>query len=582
MPVIFGDTRRYRRQIFWLPLLLFAFTLPTALQASVEQLTYLDKIKSSKFAEFSEGIDVLAKSGTQLSPFETDYLQLLKAYKLSYLGDIDQALLILQPLTANSDLAISFRAKALSINSLIIVRRYLDAFLYFEQLINQLPQVHQPIAREHGLRVIAMMYTMIERYDLSVSYLDQLIAENPSENSVCAAYQLRLEAWYSSDQTELLKREIDSGIRYCEDHNEPLWRQLIMVTKAKLLFKEGLYEQSKQLLLKEHKKAADTKYLRLITEFNYLLAESFLMLGELDQAKAYANLVVAEAASFKNYFPLVHSYQVLYRAAKQEKDYQQALGYHEQYTAAFTAFMDDKSAQQMAYHTAHSEILAQSQKIALLDKDNQLLQYEQTTLRHQATLNKLLIIALAVLVLGFAVMAYRSFIARQRFKALAEYDDLTAISNRYHFSTSAKGALALCEKGQLPAALIVFDLDHFKQINDQHGHAAGDWALRQTVDTCRNFMRNNDVFGRIGGEEFAILLPGCQSDKAHLLADICRDAISNIDTAASGYDFKLSASFGVTSAEISGYHLTKLIEDADTAMYQAKQQGRNKVQFFQG
>ena len=272
----------------------------------------------------------------------------------------------------------------------------------------------------------------------------------------------------------------------------------------------------------------------------------------------------------------------MYRAAKQEKDYQQALGYHEQYTAAFTAFMDDKSAQQMAYHTAHSEILAQSQKIALLDKDNQLLQYEQTTLKHQATLNKLLIIGLAVLVLGFAVMAYRSFIARQRFKALAEYDDLTAISNRYHFSTSAKGALALCEKGQLPAALIVFDLDHFKQINDQHGHAAGDWALRQTVDTCRNFMRNNDVFGRIGGEEFAILLPGCQSDKAHLLAEICRDAISNIDTAASGYDFKLSASFGVTSAEISGYHLTKLIEDADTAMYQAKQQGRNKVQFFQG
>ncbi|MBP8227401.1 MAG: hypothetical protein KAX67_05125, partial [Pararheinheimera sp.] len=163
MLVIFGDTRRYRRQIFWLPVFLFAFILPTYLQASVEQLTHLDKIKSSKFAEFSEGIDVLAKSGTHLSPFEADYLQLLKAYKLSYLGDIDQALLILQPLTANSDLAISFRAKALSINSLIIIRRYLDAFLYFEQLINQLPQVHQPIAREHGLRVIAMMYTMIER-----------------------------------------------------------------------------------------------------------------------------------------------------------------------------------------------------------------------------------------------------------------------------------------------------------------------------------------------------------------------------------------------------------------------------------
>ena len=106
--------------------------------------------------------------------------------------------------------------------------------------------------------------------------------------------------------------------------------------------------------------------------------------------------------------------------------------------------------------------------------------------------------------------------------------------------------------------------------------------LKATANRIKKALREYDIFGRIGGEEFAILLPGCQSDKAHLLADICRDAISNIDTAASGYEFKLSASFGVTSAELSGYHLTKLIEDADTAMYQAKQQGRNKVHFFQG
>ncbi len=565
-----------------LPVLLFALAYPFHLQASVEKLTYLDGIKSSRFDEFSKGLDSLADANTTLSPFERDYFQLLKAYKISYLGDIDKALAVLEPLISNPDVAISFRAKALSINSLIIVRRYLDAFLYFEQLINQLPLVNQPIAREQGLRVIAMMYTMIERYDLSVAYLEQLIAENPSENSVCAAYQLRLEAWFSSNQLDLFKREVDSGVKYCEDHNEPLWAKLIVITQAKLMFKDGLYEQSKLLLLKEYQGAVATQYLRLITEFNYLLAENYLMLGDHKEARRYANMVVAEASSSRNYFPIVHSYNVLYRLAKQQQNYQQALQYHEQYLAAFTAYMDDKSSQQMAYHTAHSEILAQNQKIALLDKDNQLLQYEQTALKHQAALNKLLIAALIVLVLGLAATAYRSYVARQRFKALAEYDDLTAISNRYHFSASAKGALALCEKGQLPAALIVFDLDHFKQINDQYGHAAGDWALRQTVDTCRNFMRNNDVFGRIGGEEFAILLPGCQSDKAHLLADICRDAIHSIDTAASGYEFKLSASFGVTSAELSGYHLTKLIEDADTAMYQAKQLGRNKVHFFTG
>jgi diguanylate cyclase (GGDEF)-like protein len=579
---VFCYQLRYRWLQFGLPVLLFVFLFPLQLHASVEKLTYLDGIKSSKFDEFSKGLDALAESSPKLSSFENDYFQLLMAYKVSYLGDVDKALEMLQPLISNSDIALSFRAKALSINSLILVRRYLDAFLYFEQLINQLPQVNQPAAREQGLRVITMMYIMIERYDLSVAYLDQLIAENPSENSVCAAYQLRMDAWFYSGQFDFIKRDGDAGLQYCEEHNEPLWGKLIVITKAKMLTKEGHYQQSNQLLLKAYEGAVTTKYLKLIAEFNAVLAENFLMLGNYQEAKQYAQMVIAEAASLKHFYPTVQTYQVLYQVAKHDKDYQQALNFHEQYMTAYTAYMDDKSAQQMAYHTARSEILAQNQKIALLDKDNQLLQYEQSALKHQAALNKLLISALAVLVLGLAFMAYRSFIARQRFKALAEYDDLTAISNRYHFSTSAKGALALCEKGQLPAALIVFDLDHFKQINDQYGHAAGDWALRQTVDTCRNFMRNNDVFGRIGGEEFAILLPGCQSDKAHLLADICRDAISNINTAASGFDFTLTASFGVTSAELSGYHLTKLIEDADAAMYQAKQQGRNKVYFFQG
>ncbi|WP_233009959.1 GGDEF domain-containing protein [Rheinheimera faecalis] len=539
-------------------------------------------MKSSDYERFSTKLDELIVEENKLSDFEQEYLALLKAYRAAYEGDTHLTLTILTPLIQTSDVVISFRAKALAINSLVLVRRYLDAFVYLEQLITQLNDVSQPDAREQGMRVIALMYNMIGKYDFSLSYIEQLIGENPSSNAVCAAHQLRAEALYLSGQTDEFKLKSVEGLKYCTDHNEPLWANLIVAFIAADRIRQGDHQGAVSLMQSHYSQAESTRYNALILKFDSILAQAYIGLGQTHLAQEHAMKVIMALKQDRFSRVAVETFAVLHQVAKAEKNYQQALDYHEQYMAAFTAYMDDKSAQQMAYHTAHSEILAQNQKIALLDKDNQLLQFEQTALKHQAAFNKLLIIALAVLVLGFAVMAYRSFVARQRFKALAEYDDLTAISNRYHFSASAKGALALCEKGQLPAALIVFDLDHFKQINDQYGHAAGDWALRQTVDTCRNFMRNNDVFGRIGGEEFAILLPGCQSDKAHLLADICRDAISNIDTAASGYEFKLSASFGVTSAEISGYHLTKLIEDADTAMYQAKQQGRNKVQFFQG
>lgn len=569
-------------RLFLLPLLFACFSTPVLATVWVDKLLYLDRIKSSDFQEFSVKLNELTADENQLSGFEQEYLTLLKAYSAVYEGNTQQALSILMPLIEQADTVISFRAKALAINSLVLVRRYLDAFVYLEQLIIQLDMVSQPEAREQGMRVIALMYNLIGKYDLSLSYIDQLINEKPSSNAVCAAHQLRAEALYLSGRTDDFQLKSAEGLTYCTERNEPLWANIIVALIARHKIDLNDYQGAISLLLSHNNQVESTRYYSLILKFDSVLAQAYYGLGQVDLAKEHAIKVTDALKQDRSSLVAAETFAVLHQIAKTEKDYQQALEYHEQYTAAFTAYMDDKSAQQMAYHTAHSEILAQNQKIALLDKDNQLLQYEQTALKHQATFNKLLIVALVALVLGLAFMAYRSFVARQRFKALAEYDDLTAISNRYHFSASAKEALALCEKGQLPAALIVFDLDHFKQINDQYGHAAGDWALRQTVDTCRNFMRNNDVFGRIGGEEFAILLPGCQSDKAHLLADICRDAISNIDTAVSGYEFQLSASFGVTSAQISGYHFTKLIEDADTAMYQAKQQGRNKVQFFQG
>lgn len=577
---IFG-IKKQKSALLFLFLLLTSFSLTA--QSVVSDLSYLDSIKSANFEKFESGLARLEERRNQLQKEELDYFIFLQAYALTFKGQNEDALSLLMPLLGSqSEVVIGFRAKALAVNTLLLSRKYLDAFTYLEQLIVTLPQIEQPMAREHGLRVIAMMYNLIGRYDLALNYISQLIAEQPGRTAVCAAHQLRSEALFRSGQIEEFEQKAAEGLQYCMKNGELLWVNIIVSFQVRNMIAKAEYSDAIELLTTHYDQVEQTGYANLVREFDSLLAQSYHNTGQTAQAKHHAMKAESSLHAATPNLTQIEILLLLSQMSKAEKNYQLALDYHEKYVAAYTAYMTDKSAQQMAYHTAHSEILAQNQKIALLDKDNQLLQYEQTALKHQATLNKLLIGALVFLVLGLAVMAYRSFIARQRFKTLAEYDDLTAISNRYHFSVSAKAALTLCEKGQLPAALIVFDLDHFKQINDQYGHAAGDWALRQTVEVCRNFMRNNDVFGRIGGEEFAILLPGCQSDKAHLLADICRDAINNINTSESGYEFKLSASFGVTSAQISGYHLTKLIEDADTAMYQAKQLGRNKVYFFQG
>lgn len=567
----------------WLVVLLLMFSQPGMADMFVEKLLAADQIKASDFVSFQQKLREFEPEKNKMSSFELSYLQLLHAYEASYTRQTQQALTLLTSLTeAEVDQTISFRAKALLINSLLISRRYLDAFNYLEHLLVQLPDIKQPMAREQALSVIAMMYTYVDLFEQAIEYTVILESEALRPTAVCWAKQLKLDAMLRAGKYAEFKSEYATALQACILSKDKLWANLIRLHMANLLLLEKQPQAALDLLKQFYHEAESTRYPVLTQEFDATLAQAYFALGDQAKAKNHALLVAEQDDVGASSMAKVRALQLLSDLNKAEQNYQQALQYHELYMAAFTAYMDEKSAQQLAYHKAHSEILQQTQQIALLDRDNQLLQYQQKSLQQQARFNQLLILALVLLIFGLAFSAYRSFIARQRFQILAENDDLTAISNRYHFILSAKSALALCEKNQLPAALIVFDLDNFKQINDLYGHAAGDWALRQTVEACRNFMRNNDLFGRIGGEEFAILLPGCQSDKALLLADVCRDAISQIDTLSFGQEFKLSASFGVTSAQMSGYHLTKLIEDADRAMYQAKQAGRNKVQFFNG
>ncbi|WP_146907073.1 GGDEF domain-containing protein [Arenimonas daejeonensis] len=108
----------------------------------------------------------------------------------------------------------------------------------------------------------------------------------------------------------------------------------------------------------------------------------------------------------------------------------------------------------------------------------------------------------------------------------------------------------------------MFDLDEFKTINDRHGHATGDWVLQQVGSACRSVCRKNDLFGRLGGEEFAFLLTGADSASALQLAQDCRRRLAQIDTADTGAKFRITASFGVAATADSGYDFQMLLARA--------------------
>lgn len=165
--------------------------------------------------------------------------------------------------------------------------------------------------------------------------------------------------------------------------------------------------------------------------------------------------------------------------------------------------------------------------------------------------------------------------AEQQYRVAAYSDPLTGIGNRRAFLSAGERLLRLCAEQHQPVALLLCDLDHFKAINDRHGHPEGDLVLQQFSAGVALQLRKSDVFGRIGGEEFACLLAGTQAD-ALALAERIRLAFA----AAAPAHRPQSVSIGVASSLQAGHDLARLLSLADQALYQAKGGGRNRVQAY--
>lgn len=160
---------------------------------------------------------------------------------------------------------------------------------------------------------------------------------------------------------------------------------------------------------------------------------------------------------------------------------------------------------------------------------------------------------------------------------LATTDALTGLQNRRKFEHSLDQELLIVERRSTPLSLLVIDVDHFKQVNDTHGHAAGDQVLKAVALQLGSYARNIDMLARIGGEEFAVILPDTGADSALMIAQRMRAAIANADWSAAALPgMALTISLGAATL-LPGEAAHSLLARADQAMYAAKSQGRNRV-----
>lgn len=456
----------------------------------------------------------------------------------------------------------------------------IQAKKHLELTLSQTPQLDASLSEDVEFKIFDF-YNNIGEHQLAKKLGTELLDKVKSPKIQCVTRAVLLYSHMETTPEQISPEDFYHAKSTCQTLKDPMLENILNAYFAKYYVITNQPDNALEVLSSNLTDVNETGYQALIASFYELIAQAYLAKKDYVQAQKYAQLVLDTQQQHQYEPSITTAYQVMTEVTKHLKDFEQALFYFQQYSEAKQLNLDQDNAKILALQKAQFDDVEKNAKIALLDKENALLK-TQALLDSTSAQNKRLALALLTMVLiVFVLWTYKNRRNYLRMQHYAQTDELTGIANRHYFTQQANTAIKYCQRTDQPVSFIMFDLDFFKRINDSYGHQTGDVALKIAVDAAKDACRKNDIVGRLGGEEFGVLLPGCASHLAAFIAEKCRKAIAQADFSSSGHDLEVTASFGISDSSNCEYNFEKLFAGADFALYQSKDMGRNRVVQYQ-
>ena len=306
-----------------------------------------------------------------------------------------------------------------------------------------------------------------------------------------------------------------------------------------------------------------------------VIAESLVASNlQLDQAQAMLVDTLRFYREQKSDLAIAETERLLAKLAEKRGDIAAALSHTRQAIEASEAVEVVSRERRLAYQQVQFDTRLKEQQIALLETEKALAAVQVTANKRRQLMLAFGMAGLLVTAILLSVLLRRTFRDRRRYRWLSEHDSLTRLLNYQQTRKLGEAAFARTRASGRPFTAIVADIDLFKQVNDRHGHAAGDEALRSLGAWISEAVGEAGIAGRSGGDEFTILLEADAVEAGALLQRL-RDRIEPITVF--GHTFGFNISSGVCQAEGQAATLEQLIHEADQALYRAKDEGRNRV-----
>ena len=455
---------------------------------------------------------------------------------------------------------------------------YEKALQAMNESIELLPKLTQLESKIEVLQSAFALLESMRAYEESSSYAERLISlqSNDSSTPACVGLADLIEIAFLQHDGERARSLMPKEIEACESRgHKNIQLSVEALNQVDLLGASGdgrILTDSVSLLNTLTRDSAGSEYSIRLAD---AIAKRQLLNGQLAKAEQFAAHATQWANSGSGIQLQQQTSETMASILRSEGKIEQALSYMETSNKLWAKLLEESGRKEVAYQRMKFKAQDQSNQLKLLSKINNLL----TTERELQDRNKQslqLLVFVTVLLLAFvSIWLVRTWRQKNDFRTYSQIDGLTKISNRAHFIACAHQAF---KDARGTISIVLFDMDEFKLINDTYSHAAGDWVLKTVSATISSCLRSQDLFGRLGGEEFAICLPHTSEADATALAERCRSAIEAIDSSSSGHQFSLSASFGIAVRPPNGSAgFEEVLAAADRALYQAKHMGRNRI-----
>lgn len=550
---------------------------PDAFQDKLDRAIELNT--TAPWRESQRILDELRPHLDTASPAQYAEYAYLEARNLTLSGDLAGGLekvaaLLTRELTAQQKI----RVYRLGANIAIIARRFEQAFGYLRdglQLLDD-PQTDLENAGLYGLA--SYSYAQVGELGQARDFGHLALAEarksgNPRD--LCYAEQQLAFVNKLDDRIETARPYYEAAISHCLEAGDELSSAISESGLGDLLRRAGEYETAASLLESALARLRKSEFESGVSETSLYFARLEMARGRPDRVVELLTPVLGELARGQTWDYLAEAHRMLGDIARERQQFPRAMEHYEARMAAREKHLDMERARRIAYLEVDFDLKHTRQQLELFREQARVRELEMQNEKQRKRLRTAVYVLAGVLFVVLLLLLAHATRERRRFQNLSHGDGLTALSNHTRFFELAERTFELSREKKVPFTLVLADIDHFKQVNDRHGHLAGDEVLRRVGARLRECFGKQGIIGRIGGEEFGIAIPGYRPCDIQDDLDELREALQD---ARSGDEIiKVTMSFGIAMRRRDDKTLTEVRERADEALYRAKHSGRDRV-----